>query len=290
MANDGLNKFAKYSTAISSLGLRLGAYVFLRWIPGHPFPSAILALLAVYIPSFIYDFVHTSPYEVVADELDVVAREPPAADEDLQRQRDGTDPVKLDDGRELEVEETIVLEEKGSQPLKTLLTGLPSPTSLTLSALTFAINLALVVVVWDLVSRGKFFNQSHELSMGRTGYVSDTSARILVREPDARQYPIFVSYRYADPPYMGVAPGGMPHDSAWKSGASIDWLDNTTDFTGTFTLSRLTSDTRYQWVVSNNHTGFFTTAPRPGHTSERVGTIGSFTFLHTSCLKNNFPL
>ncbi|KAK1821611.1 hypothetical protein LTR12_004005 [Friedmanniomyces endolithicus] len=285
MAEYGMNEAAKYATALSSLALRLGAYVFLRW----PFPPAILALLAVYIPSFIYNFVHTSPYEVVADELDIVARQPPAADEDATRRREVDEPAKLDDGPELEVEETIVLEERDAQPFMTLLTGLPSSTSLLLSALTFIINLALVAMVCDLTWRGTIFHQSHDLSMARTGYVSDTSARILVREADARQYPIFVSYRYADPPYMGVAPGGAPHDSAWKSGGSINWLDNSTDFTGTFTLNGLTSDTRYHWVVSNNHTGFFTTAPRPGHTSERVGTVGTFTFLHTSCLKNNFP-
>ncbi|KAK0899334.1 hypothetical protein LTR02_009734 [Friedmanniomyces endolithicus] len=285
MADYGLNEAATYATAISSLALRLGAYVFLRW----PFPPAILALLAVYIPSFIYNFVHTSPYEVVADKLDIVARQPPAADEDATWRRKVGEPANLDHGPELEVEETIVSEERDAQPLKTLLTGLPSPTSLLLSALSFIINLALVAMVCDLTWRGTFFHQSHDLSMARTGYVADTSARVLVREPDARQYPILISYRYADPPYMGVAAGGAPHDSAWKSGGSINWLDNSTDFTGTFTLNRLTSDTRYQWVVSNNHTGFFTTAPRPGHTSERVGTVGTFTFLHTSCLKNNFP-
>ncbi|KAK1090361.1 hypothetical protein LTR48_008443, partial [Friedmanniomyces endolithicus] len=104
MADYGLNEAATYATAISSLALRLGAYVFLRW----PFPPAILALLAVYIPSFIYNFVHTSPYEVVADKLDIVAREPPAADEDATWRRKVGEPANLDHGPELEVEETIV--------------------------------------------------------------------------------------------------------------------------------------------------------------------------------------
>ncbi|KAK4953886.1 hypothetical protein LTR10_008490 [Elasticomyces elasticus] len=290
MADTGLNAIAKYVTALSSLGIRLGSFVFLRWIPGHPFPPAIFALLALYVPSFIYNFTHTSPYEIVADELDIVAREAPVVEDDGDLNL-GEDEyaVRVDENTELDVEETIVLEEKDSQPLRTLLTGLPSPTSLLLSALTFAINLALAAMVADLVFRGKYFHQAHDLSMARTGYVSDSSAKILVREPDAKEYPLFISYRYADPPYVNVAPGGMPHDSAWRSGGSIAWLDNSTDYTGTFTLNRLTSDTRFQWVVSNNHTGYFTTAPRPGHTSERAGTVGTFTFLHTSCLKNNFP-
>ncbi|KAK5737686.1 hypothetical protein LTR17_006548 [Elasticomyces elasticus] len=290
MTDTGLNAIAKYVTALSSLGIRLGSFVFLRWIPGHPFPPAIFSLVAVYLVSFIYNFTHTSPYEIVADELDIVAYEAPVVDEpedvDL---RDDEYAVKIDENTEIDVEETIVLEEKDSQPLKTLLTGLPSPTSLLLSALTFAINLALAAMVADLVFRGKYFHQAHDLSMARTGYVSDSSAKILVRERDAREYPLFISYRYADPPYVNVAPGGMPHDSAWRSGGSITWLDNSTDYTGTFTLNRLASDTRFQWVVSNNHTGYFTTAPKAGHTSERAGTVGTFTFLHTSCLKNNFP-
>ncbi|KAK5683193.1 hypothetical protein LTS10_004724 [Elasticomyces elasticus] len=300
MADTGLNAIAKYVTALSSLGIRLGSFVFLRWVnnalcAGRPQMSDMLIRSVAdtwpfYLVSFIYNFTHTSPYEIVADELDIVAYEAPVVDEhedvDL---RDDEYAVKIDENTEIDVEETIVLEEKDSQPLKTLLTGLPSPTSLLLSALTFAINLALAAMVADLVFRGKYFHQAHDLSMARTGYVSDSSAKILVREPDAREYPLFISYRYADPPYVNVAPGGMPHDSAWRSGGSIAWLDNSTDYTGTFTLNRLTSDTRFQWVVSNNHTGFFTTAPKPGHTSERAGTVGTFTFLHTSCLKNNFP-
>ncbi|KAK4888447.1 hypothetical protein LTR27_012670 [Elasticomyces elasticus] len=301
MADTGLNAIAKYVTALSSLGIRLGSFVFLRWVnntlcAGRPQMSDMLIRSvadtwpSLYVPSFIYNFTLTSPYEIVADELDLVAREAPVVEDDGDLDL-GEDEyaVRIDENTELDVEETIVLEEKDLQPLRTLLTGLPSPTSLLLSALTFAINLALAAMVADLVFRGKYFHQAHDLSMARTGYVSDSSAKILVREPDSKEYPLFISYRYADPPYVNVAPGGMPHDSAWRSGGSIAWLDNSTDYTGTFTLNRLTSDTRFQWVVSNNHTGFFTTAPKPGRTSERAGTIGTFTFLHTSCLKNNFP-
>ncbi|KAK3115451.1 hypothetical protein LTR53_005203 [Teratosphaeriaceae sp. CCFEE 6253] len=174
--------------------------------------------------------------------------------------------------QELDVQETLVIEEKDPQALWTLLSGLPSPTSLLHSSLTFAINLALAAMVADLVYHARFFHPAHDLSFARTGYVSPNSAKILVREPDAGQYPLFISYRYADPPYMGVATGGVAHDSAWKTGGSVDWLDESTDFKGTFSLNRLTPDTRYQWVVSTNHTGFLVTAPVAGRTSERLGT------------------
>lgn len=227
----------------------------------------------------------------MADEIDIVTRDAPRPDDEVREiDRQFAEGDASNDARpvELDVEETIVLEEKGPHILKTLLTGLPSPTSLFWSAVTFAINAAMIAMVLDLVYRGTFFHQAHDLSMARTGYVSDSSAKILVREPDAGKLPIFVSYRHADPP-VNIIQGGRPHDTSWKSGGRLDWLDNSTDFTGTFELTGLRSDTRYQWVVSSNHTGYFVTAPRAGYTSNRVGTTGVFTFVHSSCLKNNFP-
>lgn len=190
-------------------------------------------------------------------------------------------------GQELDVEETIVVEEKNPEILRTLLTGLPSPSSLLWSGVTFAINVVLVAMVWDLIYRAPLFYPSHALSMARVGYVSDSMAKILVREPDSSRLPIFVSYRHADPPFSrGEDP--VPLDTAWKSGGSIKFLDDSTDFTGVFNLKGLVSDTRYQYVA-NNHTGYFTTAPKVGETSNRLINTGTFTFLATSCLKNRLP-
>jgi alkaline phosphatase D len=193
-----------------------------------------------------------------------------------------------DPGKELDVQETLMLAPKDANILSTLLTGMPSPASLLWSSITFAINLALVAMAVDLVWRGTMFYKAHDLSFARVGYVSDNAAHILVREPDAHKYPISISYRYADPP-NSILHGGRPQDTTWKQDGSIEWLDNSTDFTGTFKLGKLRPDTRYQWAMSTNHTGYLTTAPRAGYTSNRVDTAGVFTFLHTSCLKNNFP-
>lgn len=145
------------------------------------------------------------------------------------------------------------------------------------------INISLVFMTVDLVYRGMAFYPARDLSMARVGYVSDHEARVLVREADAKQYPISAYYRNVDPPLAD----GVPTDTAWKTSGKIDWLDDSTDYTGTFTLSSLKPDTKYQWAVSSNHTGHFTTAPRAGHISDRTG--GLFTFVHSSCLKNNFP-
>lgn len=200
-----------------------------------------------------------------------------ALDVDLQY----IDGEVVDAGKELVVEEDIEVVEKEPRILKTLLTGLPSPTALAASITTFLINVTLVAMVADLVWRAHYLYPGHGLSMARVGYVSDTTAKLLVREPNATLFPIFASYRLADEPIYG--------DDSWKSAGSIDWLDNRTDFTGTLALSNLKADTRYQYTISTNHTGFFTTAPRTGQISTRAEKEGLFTFVHSSCIKLNFP-
>lgn len=219
---------------------------------------------------------------MVADEIEIVTRELPDGEEDAK----DVDPRYVngktvkDPGRELDVQETIVLEEKSPQIVKTLLSGLPSPTSTLWSGITLAINVILMVMAWDVVYHAKLFYPSHDLSLARVGYASDTTAKILVREPDVGRLPISISYRQADQP--------LHHDTSWKSGGSIDWLDASTDFTGIFELRGLRPDSQYQYVA-NNHTGNFVTAPRDGETSNRPSIEGTFTFLQTSCLKNRLP-
>lgn len=180
---------------------------------------------------------------------------------------------------EIEVDETIILEERSAKPWRTLLTGLPSPTSTLLSLATFLINAALVAAVTDLVFRAKVFHPSTDLSFARLGYVSPTEANLLVREPNATQLPIFVSYRLAHQ-------AATYEDSAWQSAGAIYTMNNDTDYTAaiTFALPNL-PDRTYQWTTSNNHTGYFTVPPKAG----QVSAHGDFTFLTTSCIKPHFP-
>ena len=230
--------------------------------------------MAVYVPAFVYCLARSTPYDIISDEVKVITKDA-SQDHDVA----DVDP-KLAEGEadaELDVEETIVVEIKDPAIIKTLLTGLPSPSSLLWSAVTFGINLVLFAMVMDLVYRATFFYPSHELSLARVGYVSDTTASLLVREPDAAKLPVFASYRMVK---QGAAHNEY-HDISWKAAGTIQSLDNSTDFTGTFTLKGLTPDTTYQYTASN-HTGFFRTAPP-------IGYGGLFTFVHSSCLKNNFP-
>ena len=229
-------------------------------------------------------------YDVVSDDIDIVTRDVVDQEEDGK----DVDPRYVNGksvdgpGKELDVEETIVVEEKGPEILKTLFTGLPNPTSSLWSGTTLAINVLLIMMAWDVVYRAPLFYPSHDLSMARVGYVSDSTAKILIRQPDLSRLPMFVFYRHADPPLFQGLVGVTGHDTSWKSGGSVDRLDESTDFTATFQLKGLRSDTRYQYVA-NNHTGYFTTAPGVGSMSNRLSNAGIFTFLHSSCLKNNLP-
>ncbi|EON63065.1 hypothetical protein W97_02292 [Coniosporium apollinis CBS 100218] len=275
-------------TLISSIGIRLCAYVFLRWIPTTIVPPAIYTFLALYIPSFITSFLSTSPYKVISDEIDIIVRETVGQGEDSTDASDVELLEGADDGplEELDVEETVVVEEKGPHVLRTLLTGLPSPSSAFWSWVTFAINMVLVGLVTDAIFRARVFHPAHDLSFARVGYVSDSSANILVREPHGSELPIFVSYRRADPP-LSTDPDKRPIDTAWKSAGSISWLSNETDYTAAVAINNLKPDSRYQYSVSNNHTGYFITAPRVGEVSRRNG--DKYTFLHSSCIKPRVP-
>ena len=121
---------------------------------------------------------------------------------------------------------------------------------------------------------------SQDVSFARLGYVSESSANILIREPDNGQLPLFFSYR-------GVPDALNPHvDNSWKSAGKIYWLSNDTDYTYTFHLSGLQANSRYQYAVSNSLNGYFTTAPTAGSTAPGTDKM---TFLTSSCIKPRFP-
>jgi len=169
---------------------------------------------------------------------------------------------------------------KDPRILQTLLLGVPSPASSLWSCITAAINLLLVIFVGDLVFRAPLLYPSHDLSFARVGYVSDTSANILLREPDCAQLPIYISYRSA------LKPEDPPQDGSWKSVSPVYWLSNDTDYTYVITISKLLPSSRYEYAISNNHTGVFSTAPPAGQTASDNE---KFTFITSSCIKPHFP-
>ncbi|KAH7042619.1 PhoD-like phosphatase-domain-containing protein [Macrophomina phaseolina] len=270
-------------TAVTSIILRISIYVFLRWIPTSIVPPLATALIAIYIPSFLASFWSTSPYKVVSDEIDLITKETVAQGDDTPVEGTVAEPLE-----ELDVEETIVVQEKDPRVFKTLLTGLPSPSSALWSWITFAINIVLVGMMLDLIYRAPILYPQHDLSFARVGFVSDKSAKLLVREPSLNKLPIFVSYRFADPP-LSLDSGHRLFDTSWKAAGSIDWLSDETDYTAAVELTHLRPDTKYQWAVSSNHSGYFVTAPPAGKISARESHQGKYTFLHSSCIKPRVP-
>jgi alkaline phosphatase D len=249
------------------------------------FVPIIFTAGAIYVVAFLGSFFTTPAFDVISDEIDIVTKETTA-------QGDGGEEAELLDGaedgplEELDVKETVVLAEKDPARLRSLLLGLPSPTSLFWTMITFTINLALIAMSWDLVYRPYLLYDSQDLSFARVGYVSDVSANILVREPNANQLPIFVSYRNAESPLAAKAMGPFPDTSGGNRRRILD-LINDTDYTAALTLSGLRPDTRYEYALSNNHSGYFRTAPRPGQPTRHNN--GTFRFLHSSCILPHFP-
>ncbi|KAI9822637.1 MAG: hypothetical protein M1827_000356 [Pycnora praestabilis] len=260
---------------------------------------AIYTLFAIYIPSFIFNFFSVQPYKINEDELDAVLKEseigsqsvsqPPtlpsiAAHSQKLSHRDKSE-HELE--KEIDVEEILVLEKDDPHVFRTLLTGLPSPTSNVWSLITALTNVTLVAMATDLVFRGPLLYPSNDLAFARVGYVSESSAKILVRESNLTQLPIYVSYRIAES-RRSVTSGLKPIDDGWKSAGGIYWLSNETDYTSVIQMSSLRPDTRYQYMISSSrHTGSFRTAPQAGQSPHQND--GKFTFLTSSCIKPHFP-
>lgn len=245
-------------------------------------PALATALTAIYIPSFFTSFQDTAQYKIISDELDIIVKDTIASGDDSSEDIqliDGADDGPLE---ELDVQETIQYEEREPKILRTLLTGLPSPSSALWSWITFGINMALIAMALDVVYRAPLLHQCHNASFGRVGYVSDHGANILIREPYA--FDVKVLYRSIDEP-----------NRSWMHKAHLSsqpdyWLTNDTDFTTVMNLDHLRPDTPYEYIIetsSGNKTGTFTTAPRPGRTS--LLKDNKYTFVHSSCIKPRVP-
>ena len=251
-------------------------------IPGHPLPPWIWSLTVIYLVLFFEQYATTSPYKVLAEEVDIEVREEEAEDGDAtgssKQSRVGgedEDTDEDDSGPDLIVETKTLFTERTPHLLRTLLTGLPSPTSRLWSWVTASINVLLALLVADLVYRGPYFHPSHDLSFARVGFVSDHTAKIVFREPDPVQLPVFVAYRDTEARPVG----------SWKTAEKVYNLEESTDYVHSAEFTNLRPSTQYQYSLSNNHTGYFTTAPSPG----TYPPSGTFTFLTSSCLKPNFP-
>ncbi|RAH48512.1 alkaline phosphatase family protein [Aspergillus brunneoviolaceus CBS 621.78] len=122
--------------------------------------------------------------------------------------------------------------------------------------------------------RGLVVYPSADITFSRIGYVSPTTANLLVREPDPAQLPLVIFYQPTD----------TEDSTRWTEEGMIYALDESTDYTTTVTIKGLKPSSPYRYSLSNNLTGSFVTAPMPG-----TKQANRLSFLTSSCMKANFP-
>ncbi|PSS00778.1 alkaline phosphatase family protein [Coniella lustricola] len=270
----------KAATA-SSVALRLSSYFFLRWGLLPPIAPVIFTLFVIYLPSFL-----STLWNSLQDEQVVQGTEIRVKDVIINGSSDGAVDHEVDDGgddivvEELEITESIVARQPAVSSWYSLVTGMPNPRSLALSMLTLLVNVACVTMVADRVYSEHWITND-DLSFIRLGYVSDSEAKLLVREPDQSKMPVTVQVRLKDPL--------PPFDTTiWQTVGGIRWTSNATDYTAIVTVPAAHREQRtYEWQSSNGHSGEFTSAPGPGHYPSKFD--GKFTFLSTSCIVNRLP-
>ncbi|KAF7588543.1 hypothetical protein BBP40_005532 [Aspergillus hancockii] len=236
----------RVAATTSSTSLRLAAFVFLRWIPGHHFPPLIFTSLVVYLSSLL----------------------------SLSRSTSKRTSDRPHDPKDSQSASRSVEAPAGDSILKTILTGLPSASSLLATRLTVLANIVLTLLTTDFLLRGVVIYPANDVALSRIGYVSPTTANLLVREPDSAQLPLVVFYQEAE----------QDGPSKWVEEGIIYALDELTDFTASITLKNLKPSSHYRYSLSNNRTGSFVTAPLHG-----TKAANRLSFLTSSCMKPNFP-
>ncbi|CAK7202106.1 hypothetical protein SEUCBS139899_004826 [Sporothrix eucalyptigena] len=254
--------------AATSVLIRLTSYFFLRWALFPPVPPLVFALIAINIPSFVLSDWVEPKFEIIK-EVDVVVTDTAIED---------------DEGNGIEEEDVDVTSSLAARPkplnaVRTLLLGFPSPSKL-LSLLAVLTNILLVLLVADRVYSEHAIT-AEDLSFVRIGYVSDTSAKFLIREPNQAKMPVTIEIRLRDPQ--------PPFDSPiWEMAGGVRWTDNSTDYTAVLTVPlRHPVQRVYEWRTSNNHSGEFTAGPKAGQAPALHD--GNFTFVATSCMVSRVP-
>jgi alkaline phosphatase D len=189
-------------------------------------------------------------------------------------------PKLLGNDEQVEKESAQEVEDHGHEPvlyndektvIKTLFFGIPNWREADLSYITIAANIVVSLLALDLVFRGPLLHPAKDLRFSRVGFVDETSAKVLFREPDPSQLPVYAYIKGT-------------HESRWANTDQIYYLDEETDYTHSLTFSGLAPETMYTYSLSNDLSGTFITAPAPWSSQSN-----SLTFLTSSCIKANFP-
>jgi alkaline phosphatase D len=164
-----------------------------------------------------------------------------------------------------------VLYEDEKMALKVFVLGIPNWREAAYSYGTILINILLAAMTLDLIFRAPLLHPAQDLRFSRVGYVSPIAAKVLFREPDPAQLPVYAYLKPVD-------------GTSWTTADRVYYLDAETDYTYSLHFTGLQPDTSYVYSLSNDLSGIFTTRRRHYHE-----TGSSLTFLTTSCIKANFP-
>ncbi|KAJ0415866.1 PhoD-like phosphatase-domain-containing protein [Aspergillus carlsbadensis] len=164
---------------------------------------------------------------------------------------------------------------KNNGILKSLIIGVPCHQSWA-TRLTILINLLCGLFTTDFLLRGFVLYPTTNLRFSRIGYVSHSTAGLFIREPNQALLPLIVSYKEAD--------NADSDPTSWILAATVETLDDSTDFTTTITFKGLNPSSSYHYALSNNETGLFVTNPAPESSA-----ANRLSFLTSSCMKPNFP-
>ena len=225
-------------------------------IPGHHFPPFILSSVAIYLACVFYK---SSAFGTDRPSLreafpKVFGKE--KHDEQTEDDQDPNEPVLYQDEKTL---------------LKVLLLGIPNWREAAYSYITLLVNIILALMTLDLVFRGPLLHPAQDLRFSRVGFVDTHSAKVLFREPDSGQLPVYVYIKPAA-------------SRTWTTVDRVYNLDAETDYTHPVTFDGLQPETTYVYSLSNDLSGIFTTTPSPHSPA-----ANSLTFLTSSCIKANFP-
>ncbi|EXJ93985.1 hypothetical protein A1O1_02378 [Capronia coronata CBS 617.96] len=245
--------------ASSSL-VRVCAYIFLRWIPGHHFPPTIITALALYLACV---FGKSEAFGTTRPSLhETFPKLFPHRENGTTQQEEAGSPEDHDEPALYEDEKSF---------FKTFLFGVPDWRKARWSYITIGVNVLLALLTLDMVFRGPLLYPARDLSFTRVGYVGSNSAKVLVREPDPAQLPMYVYLSPAD-------------KTNWETTDTIYYLGPDTDYTYSITFDGLQPSKKYIYSLSNDKSGTFTTAASP-----QSRAAGSLTFVTSSCIKANFP-
>ncbi|KAK9389201.1 PhoD-like phosphatase-domain-containing protein [Lipomyces mesembrius] len=257
--------------AVSSTLLRLVTYLFLRWIPSSVLPNVIYSLFIAYFTLFFYIVSSERPADREADGKVILnansSTKPATATNNTSDQKTGDQP---------NVSSHASAGTPESRSLwSVLFWGVPSQSRPAVTLLTIVINVSLMAFVLDLIYTSHQVLPVLNLAFTRVGYVSDASARFVVRE--ALHFPVIVRYREMEPSESEVF--NITNWTGWLEKNFADSLEESTDYTVLVDISDLKPSTAYA-ISTPSLNSTFTTAP---------STPGKFSFLSSSCIKARIP-